>query len=550
MPESRREFEPPAPGASVATTLQEVRRALSRHRTKALLVFLFTLGSATLAAFLLPKTYRSEGKLFVRLGRENATLDETVAPGQDPVVALSPSRESEINSLVDVLRSRAMVERVVEAMGPDAILRPDCESAFGAAKSLERDGAGSWSGGHAAEVPLARRRGTGAPLPDVRESSEPGRREQAVRRLESCISIEPGRKSAVIGIVCEGPSPAWTQAVVDKLIDLYLAEHIRLNRPGGSLEFFAEQLGRLESELNEKEQTLRDLKAATGIVAPVEQRESIVRRTADLEQELARAEAELAVSRAKTEQLKSHLARLPEKQVTSQTSGFGHYATDLMRSQLYDLQLKREKAAAKYTLEHPVRQQIERQLAAAHQVYAHQAPSRRQVTTATSRLHEETRALLLAEEAALASWQAKTGALESQLARARQDLETFTADELRIARFERDVELARSNYRTYAASVERARIDDALKAQRMSNLSVVQPASYEPRPVRPRKPVLMLLGLVSGLLGALGVALVAEWVDPRFHTPEDVERRLDLPVLGSIPRLRDKQLALKGNGST
>src|SRR5258708_17214696 len=68
------------------------------------------------------RAYRSTAKLFVRLGRENVTLDPTATFGQTPVVAVPPTRENEINSVVEILRTRALLEEVVDRVGPAAIL--------------------------------------------------------------------------------------------------------------------------------------------------------------------------------------------------------------------------------------------------------------------------------------------------------------------------------------------------------------------------------------------------------------------------------------------
>ena len=51
-----------------------------------------------------PEIYRSDAKLMVRIGRESVTLDPTATTGQ--VIAVGPSRESEINSEMEILKSR------------------------------------------------------------------------------------------------------------------------------------------------------------------------------------------------------------------------------------------------------------------------------------------------------------------------------------------------------------------------------------------------------------------------------------------------------------
>ena len=75
---------------------------------------------------------------------------------------------------------------------------------------------------------------------------------------------------------------------------------------------------------------------------------------------------------------------------------------------------------------------------------------------------------------------------------------------------------------------------------------MVQPASYEPRPVRPRVALNLLLGLIAGALGGLALPLFLEQFDRSLRTAEDVEAHLDLPTLATIPRLRPGQLAVNG----
>jgi uncharacterized protein involved in exopolysaccharide biosynthesis len=156
---------------------------------------------------------------------------------------------------------------------------------------------------------------------------------------------------------------------------------------------------------------------------------------------------------------------------------------------------------------------------------------------------------VVTEEPELASHQAKAATLSQQLAEVRGELKGLNENELRIATLEREIELQQTMYRKYAANLELARADQALQDQRISNIAVSQPATYEPAPTQPRKLAWIALGLVGGLLGALATALAAERGDCTFHTPDDVQRRLDLIVLGSIPRLRAKELKLHATGN-
>ncbi len=494
----------PSTSTTTNSTLGDVAGAFFRHRKKAVLFFVVVAGGVAAATFLLPKQYRSEGKLFLRLGRENAMLDSTATLGEYPIVALPQSRESEINSVVEILQSRAMLEKTIDALGPATV--------------------------------LARQAST----------SGPDEREDAVARLAGNLQIEAAKKSNVIEISYLGPSPKLCQAVVAKLVDLYLDEHGRINRTHGSHQFFADQTQRLGQSLSQREVELRDLKSATGLASPAAQRQQIVARAGRLEDELLQTEAARSVAEAKVAELRRKLAELPATEVGQETSGLGNEGTDRMRDQLYALQVREKEAQAKYTDDHPKLRQIREQLAAARKVLDEEEKTRRQVTMHPNTLRQQEESALLAEEPLLVSLRAQAGQLKTQLAAVRGELSKLNGDELRLAATQREVDLLETDYRKYSANLEQARIDQQLEAERMSNVSVVQPASYEPRPVRPRVALNLLLGLLAGVLGGLALPLGLDQFDRSLRTADDVEKHLDLPTLATIPRLRARQLAVNG----
>src|SRR6476660_4459756 len=91
-----------------------LRRAAARHGRTGAKVFAVGAVLALFGTLLMPRSYYSEARLFVRFGRENQ-VDPTASGGQ--MVALYESRESEINSLIEILKSRAIWDRVVEELG-------------------------------------------------------------------------------------------------------------------------------------------------------------------------------------------------------------------------------------------------------------------------------------------------------------------------------------------------------------------------------------------------------------------------------------------------
>jgi capsular polysaccharide biosynthesis protein len=84
--------------------------------------------------------------------------------------------------------------------------------------------------------------------------------------------------------------------------------------------------------------------------------------------------------------------------------------------------------------------------------------------------------------------------------------------------------------------LEQARIDQALAADQISSVNVLQPATYLAQPVAPKKRLVVALGALIGAVGALAVAVAAEYSNRTIQTEADVERHLALPVFLSLPR--------------
>ena len=113
-----------------------------------------------------------------------------------------------------------------------------------------------------------------------------------------------------------------------------------------------------------------------------------------------------------------------------------------------------------------------------------------------------------------------------------------------IDEIERRVALLKENYLTYAKNLEIARIDEELRHQRISNVNLIQGASFVLKPIGPRRLILVLLGVFLALTAALATALGSEVLDQSFKSAEEVEQQLEIPVLLSIPHLDKRRLMM------
>jgi uncharacterized protein involved in exopolysaccharide biosynthesis len=465
--------------------------------------FLASLGVCALVIVVAPKSYRSEAKLLVRLGRENVILDSAATLGQSAAVAMPLSRENELNSVVAILKSRALAEQVVDALGAEAILDAGKSSR---ALQVVQAGTASW-------------------LSDLKLLGQIPAREKAILTLQQDVRVDTARKSDVVQVSCLSPTPELSQAIVAKLVELYIGQHIEWNRTPKSRQFFDQQSERLRGTLDEKEKRLVELKNDTGLASPTDQRKQLVDRLGRLEDELMEAEASQASAEAEVRLIEKKLAGYPPTEITSRTTGFATEAADSMRAQLYGLEMKEQELLARYTEAHPEVRLVRDQIARSREVLEREDRSLEQVTTARTRTSEQAQLNLLDREPTLAAHRAKAEALRSQIDEARNKLAELNRQEREVMRLAREVDLDDASYRKYYEGLEQATIDDALRLERISNISIVQPASYEVKPARPRRLSILAVGLIIGSCGSVGLALVAENLTGRRRPPLEGDSR-------------------------
>jgi Mrp family chromosome partitioning ATPase len=129
------------------------------------------------------------------------------------------------------------------------------------------------------------------------------------------------------------------------------------------------------------------------------------------------------------------------------------------------------------------------------------------------------------------------------------DLQTLNDQELELAQLDREVRLLEGKYAMHVEKLEQARVNDALSRERITNVKIAQPASLTHKPVAPKKPLLLAGTLMLALIGGIGSAFAAEAFDQTLRTTPQVEEKLALPVLASIPyrKRRRKHRAAVGH---
>jgi len=122
--------------------------------------------------------------------------------------------------------------------------------------------------------------------------------------------------------------------------------------------------------------------------------------------------------------------------------------------------------------------------------------------------------------------------LKGQIEGLEKQLGGFSGRDLEYARLVREVEVNKKLYGMLKEKLEEARITEA---QKVGDVSIVNPAIMPRSPVGPQKEMGILIGGIMGLILGVGLAFMSEILDTSIGTIEDVENLLKLPILGVIP---------------
>ncbi|WP_425618583.1 GumC family protein [Anatilimnocola sp. NA78] len=499
-------------------TVEFVRRALWRHRVAAVGTTLCLLGLTTLGVWMLPKSYLSEAKLFVRFGRENQ-LDPTASTGQ--AISINETRESEINSLQEILRSRAMLDRVVSELGPQYILEGQDLGPEVKVTSVGNKPSTTLSEGNEYTS---------------QETSEgtPSRQHQlAVQKLEKDLEIFSPRKTTIIAVRAKAKRPEIAQRIVSKLVEIYLDEHVRVHRTPGSFEFFEAQTNSFQAQWQMAANDLQKFKTKMGIVTIDGKRQQLQAQISDLEQRLLAAESEVTSSEARIVSLKAAIRLLPEF-IASQKVSQPSVAMEGMKQTLFQLQSKEQELRSRMTPEHPMVVAVKHQMEDLQEILDDHDLESVQQTHVINPSRQTLELDLLKEKSQVDSLVGRIASLKAQQTEFYTVLAGLNSDEVKLADMQRDMDLAENRYRSYSEKLEQARINRSLDEERISSLSIFQPATYAIQPLGPRKLMIIAMGGFVAIGGGLILALALAWFNPVLLTAELIQRQLQLPVLGTV----------------
>ena len=492
---SARSHENSASGFGPPITLSEMIGAVSDYRRRAFLVTLGLFAAALTIVFVLPKKYESEAKMLFRLGRGSVTLDTVATTGQ--TMPVQESRESEMNSVVDMLQSRQLAEDVVRTVGVERVLGEP--TVIDTVKNFVL----GWI-----PKPTIDGDDAGGMTPEQIAAQED--LEAAVEELQDEVKIDSPKKSTTVTISCRAATPMLARDLTTAMVDGYKRLHLLAYAAEGSYQFFEENFNQQKDLVREYEQQMRQAKNEMGIVTIGGKQAALQQRIADLDTQLLQTQTDMAAARARLKNYQQQYDGLPEELPTSKTSGIANNAADSMRNQLFELELREKELSSKYRENHPILVTLRQQLDQSRRVVESQDGSRQQEVLANNPIRQEIQKSLLDTETQIASLESQVAGLRDSRSSTLEEMRQVNQFEIESAALQRKIETARNNQATYSQKLEEARINNALDSEAISNVSLIQPPTLMVNHVSPKRGLLLVLAGLMSILGGLFIAIVSD----------------------------------------
>ena len=503
--DQRLQLNTDTPGRTL--TLRDTVAPVFRHRRLVVLSFSGILLGAAIGGLLLPKQYKAQMKILVRLER----ADPLVTSDRNPLLPFRPDvSEEELNSEVELIKSRDLLEKLVLACGLQRATKeslwtrlfPKVE-ATGSDQRLHRDGQ---------TVP------------------------QAARALEKSLQVEPLKKTSLIKVTYESSDPQLAARVLTTLASLYLEKHVAVHRPPGAFDFFQRETERYQNELSAAEARLAAFDSEGGIVAAQLEKEITLHRLTEFDATLHATESAVAETEKRIGELNTQLS-IVQPRLTTQMRTADNPVLSQLTSTLLSLELKRTELLAKFAPDYPLVREVEQEIAQVrHAMTQAQHEPVRDETTDRDPTHEWLRAELAKSRTELAALHARAIAtariVRSYLDKVREIDQKGTVQQSLM----RSVKTAEENYLLYQRKQEEARISDALDRQRIVNVAVAEAATVPSLPSSPSRPLSLLVGILMASIVSLGLAYTTDYFDPSFRTPEELQSYLRIPVLAATPK--------------
>lgn len=344
----------------------------------------------------------------------------------------------------------------------------------------------------------------------------------AIANVRSTMSVSQSKGSGVFHISFDDYDPYLATLKANALAESYIEEVIEsgINAKQRTGESISKQLPELEKKVASSENALRIFQKKHKIFLP-ESGDSIAA------QELGELSARITELKRSKLNLESVYRRI--KSISNEPEKLGRIPDLLEKSQVANQKVKLSTSQANvsklglvYGPKHPkMKQALETQRLAQNEYYS---------------ILKTTADLIVADYDSIAQ---EIAYEEKGVTTIKSEISSNSEIAFEYDALKRDYDY---NKQIYSAFLKRSKETDAVKTASVQtiNARVINKAVVPGSPYKPNKRIMMVIGLFIGLLLGVGLAFLIEHLDNTFKSSEEVESKLNMPVIGMLPNILEK----------
>lgn len=495
-------------------TIVDVIRALRRSPAYFIIWFILFFLLVVAAYFIVPRKYASEGKFFVQVGRSSVGAAPATTKG---MVMLQDSRETEVKSVVGMLHSRQMAERVVDIVGVEEILKPGSK--------IEQ-----WLN----DLPIDKLMAQMDQFSSIEESDENAgpdeissdemkrlkRRDKAIKQLMQDVNIEHEKSTTVVALDTKAQSPMLARKIIDGYLTEYQKVHIEINKLQSSNKFFEEQYDLKAATVEKAERELEDLRTSLDALTISGKRETKQMEINQLTLDRSSTIVRLGEADRKAQQFANELARIP-KFIAGLDTKVSSLASDRAREALYQLELRVSEAASNFKENDPRLRSLREQYRKANAQFQAIPKSFSEKEENVSLAHQEVQVLLSSAMAEAQGLRKRLSEIDRLILENRSAVRALNDAEVKANLLETNIKVHRTALDTIAEKRAESETLGALDSQSVSNVRVAQPAALILKKVFPSGAMFGLLGIAFSLFMASVMTFFRNF-----------ELQLDRPITG------------------
>jgi uncharacterized protein involved in exopolysaccharide biosynthesis len=340
--------------------------------------------------------------------------------------------------------------------------------------------------------------------------------ESNVDALRRAIEVEPVAMSAVILVTLTAESPKVAEAVLNRLLDVYILHHNEVLSKDEGFQFFDEQSSEFRKNLYAYEQKFQDFQKKWNIVDLSRQNDLNIEILADLRKELKMTEISYDESRSRIEMLRSALSKNGDDILINKEMRTIPSIVELENS-IVPLLIKRSEIGKTFTRNSREYREIDNQ-----------------IKTIRGEISKEVQKAINTDELELKALGVKKASLQDKIMQMTQESIALNQKEKELRNLQREIEFYKENYMLYSSKTEEARIASERKKRNLANVSIASKASLPAKASFPNRLLMLIISTFVSLCAAAGSPFLLEFLDHRIKIQDDVEKLAGLPVICSF----------------